>query len=538
MFPAIAFVFSRKNVELFAKEITANLLEDDSKIPYIVARECEQIVRKLPNYKEYLGLPEYTQLVALLEKGIGIHHSGMIPILREIVELLISKRYIKILFATESFAIGLNCPIRSAIFCSLKKFDGSFERYLYPHEYNQAASRCGRRGIDTVGHVIHCNNLFEMPTDTEYKELLCGKPQKLTSKFRISMSLVLTLVKTPTANIRRDVGDIEYLVGFVEKSMIKSELANSKKLSIEEIAAIETNIENYKNASKFLRTPQEICQEYNRLIVLAPTLVNKKRKEAERNIQQLLDDYRFIKEDAAQIIRSTELEQKLTQARDNLNATENYITTKIQKILRLLESNGFVGVVEEGYSLTKKGQMAAMMAEINPIIFAEFMLQTNYLENLTTIQIIQFLSCFTDIKVLADVKAIVPSASQPAVQHAILKIQTIIDTYMDYEQTHQICVSENDTRSDLELCYDLIDIIEEWCIATDELQCKWFIQTKLGEKGISIGDFTKAVLKISNITRELMNVCEQFELVELLSKLAHIDGIILKYITTAQSLYI
>ena len=255
-------------------------------------------------------------------------------------------------------------------------------------------------------------------------------------------------------------------------------------------------------------------------------------------MQQLLDDYRFIKEDAAQIIRSTELEQKLTQARDNLNATENYIITKIQRILRLLESNGFVGVVEEGYSLTKKGQMAAMMAEINPIIFAEFMLQTNYLENLTTIQIIQFLSCFTDIKVLADVKAIVPSASQPAVQHAILKIQTIIDTYMDYEQTHQICVSENDTRSDLELCYDLIDIIEEWCIATDELQCKWFIQTKLGEKGISIGDFTKAVLKISNITRELMNVCEQFELVELLSKLAHIDGIILKYITTAQSLYI
>ena len=66
MFPAIAFVFSRKNVELYAKEITANLLEDDSKIPYIVSRECEQIVRKLPNYQEYLNLPEYTKLFALL----------------------------------------------------------------------------------------------------------------------------------------------------------------------------------------------------------------------------------------------------------------------------------------------------------------------------------------------------------------------------------------------------------------------------------------------------------------------------------------
>ena len=108
---------------------------------------------------------------------------------------------------------------------------------------------------------------------------------------------------------------------------------------------------------------------------------------------------------------------------------------------------------------------------------------------------------------------------------------------MEYEENYQI-ISSNNTNSDSELCYDLMDIIEEWCIATDEPQCKWFIQTKLGEKGISIGDFTKAILKISTITRELMNLCEQFELVILLSKLAHIDGIILKYITTAQSLYV
>jgi superfamily II RNA helicase len=84
MLPAIVFVFSRKNVELCAHEITTNLLEDDSKIPYIMRRECEQIVRKFPNFKEYLELPEYNELVGLLEKGIGIHHSGMIPVLKEI----------------------------------------------------------------------------------------------------------------------------------------------------------------------------------------------------------------------------------------------------------------------------------------------------------------------------------------------------------------------------------------------------------------------------------------------------------------------
>ena len=92
MLPAIIFVFSRKNVELCANEITTNLLEDDSKIPYIIRRECQQIIRKFPNFNEYLELPEYNELVRLLEKGIGIHHSGMIPVLREIVELMISKK--------------------------------------------------------------------------------------------------------------------------------------------------------------------------------------------------------------------------------------------------------------------------------------------------------------------------------------------------------------------------------------------------------------------------------------------------------------
>lgn len=99
MMPAIVFVFSRRMVEKYAGEISVNLFQapldefrppqaaegeislyDDSKIPYIVKRECEQILRgKLPNYREYMELPEYISLVALLEKGIAIHHAGMLP---------------------------------------------------------------------------------------------------------------------------------------------------------------------------------------------------------------------------------------------------------------------------------------------------------------------------------------------------------------------------------------------------------------------------------------------------------------------------
>ena len=194
MLPGIVFIFSRKLVERTAEEVTVNLLEDDSKIPYIVKKECDTIIRKLPNYEEYLNLEEYKRLVKLLEKGVGIHHSGMIPVLREIVEMMISKKYIKLLFATESFAIGLDCPIKTAIFPSLKKFDGNGIRELYAHEYTQMAGRAGRRGIDTVGYVVHCNNLFDMPFITNYKKILSGVPQTLVSKYTISFSIILNLI--------------------------------------------------------------------------------------------------------------------------------------------------------------------------------------------------------------------------------------------------------------------------------------------------------------------------------------------------------
>ena len=108
---------------------------------------------------------------------------------------MISKRYIKLLFATESFAIGLDCPIKTAIFPALKKYDGNSMRELYSHEYTQMAGRAGRRGIDKVGYIVHCNNLFEMPYKSTYKQMLSGVPQKLVSKYNISFSVILNLIK-------------------------------------------------------------------------------------------------------------------------------------------------------------------------------------------------------------------------------------------------------------------------------------------------------------------------------------------------------
>jgi superfamily II RNA helicase len=536
MFPAIAFVFSRKNVELFAKEITTNLLEDDSKIPYTVRRECEQIIRKLPNYLEYMNLPEYNQLVSLLEKGVGIHHSGMIPVLREIVELMISKKYIKILFATESFAIGLNCPIRTAIFTSLTKFDGSGDRYLLPHEYNQAASRCGRRGIDTVGHVIHCNNLFTMPSQLEYKTMLCGGAQKLSSKLRISVPFVLNLIQ----QYGNEVGVLD----FINKTMIRKELDQDQDNIKTRIETIENHIRMAKNSLTLIRTPVEACQEYLILMKTLDNLTSKKRKDGERKIQNLIDQHKYILGDSGLVDNLTKLEIEIDDAQKDLAYGDLYFALKIEKICYLLTKCDFIwpkDIVDNTqiFALTKKGQIACSMAEINPILMSEFLVKSNYMSNMNKVQILQFLSCFTDIKVKMDCRSIVPMTNDTVILDAISHIQLAINYYYQYSSEQNITISNNGTENDLELMFDLINIIDKWCDCTDEDQCKWFVQSQLLPKDISIGDFTKAILKISTMTKELMNVAEQFEdMLPFLSKLGDIDSMILKYITTAQSLYV
>ena len=133
-------------------------------------------------------------LVSLLEKGVGIHHAGLMPILREMTELLFARGFIKVLFCTETMSVGINLPVKTTIFTDINKHDGTQFRTLYGHEYTQAAGRAGRLGLDTVGHVIHLNNIFRNVNSVNYKQMLKGAPQTLTSKFKISYNLLLNLI--------------------------------------------------------------------------------------------------------------------------------------------------------------------------------------------------------------------------------------------------------------------------------------------------------------------------------------------------------
>ena len=528
MLPAIAFVFSRKQVESCAQDITVPLLNDEKDVPFNIRRECEQIIRKLPNYKEYLELPEYLMLVSLLEKGIGIHHSGMIPVLREIVEIMISKKYIYLLFATESFAIGLDCPIRTAVFTSMSKYDGNQNRYLHAHEYTQMAGRAGRRGIDSVGHVVHCNNLFPLPRDYDYQVMLGGKPQKLVSKYNITFGLLLNLMKN---------GHTNNFHLFSNKSMVQNEINRDLESIQYEIEEYQKALSNNKSAIDTLYTPYDTCCEFISMNDDLEYANNKKRKGIERKIDEMKNNYLTIVKDCEVVSNYQSIEMKHTNSLEEYKTIETLIQTDTNKTLTILLDRDFVDFNQDSqeWIMTPYGKIASQIAEVHPLVLTRMIIQNHYFNDLTTEQLVGFLSGFCDVKVPEEYRMSSPDSCDYYVNVFMEQCKQLFDEYLDMEDEYNIGTGFNYHDA---LQYDIIDLVMEWCSCVNEEQCKYFLQKTLPEHQISVGDFNKALLKIVTITHELIIICEDQNQFECLQKLKSIEPLILKYVATSQSLYV
>jgi superfamily II RNA helicase len=477
-----------------------------------------------------MGLPEYIQLVALLEKGIGIHHSGMIPILREIVELMISKKYIKLLFATESFAIGLDCPIRTAIFTSLTKFDGQVERYVLAHEYSQMSGRAGRRGIDTIGHVVHCNNLFPIPTLTEYRGMLSGKPQTLVSKYRISYNVILNLLKS------RETHSLTDLSGFSKKSMVFGEIQNDIKSRHVEIELLQEKITQKEKTMSFLRCPRQTCESFITMEMEVGSLVNKKRKEVERAMSSLKDEYRTIIDDSKSVKELATMEKELSSLYKSISYLEQHIDSQTESICQILMDGGYMNVEDKQYVLSTIGITAASIAEIHPLILSKLMFSrwANFTD-FSSQYLVGLFSCFTDVKVAEDMKACKPNSESSFLNYRICEVIEMVDDFRQLEHDAGVWTG---ISYDNMLQFDLANLAMKWYHLEDEVSCKLFIHNELSEKSISIGDFNKAMLKIVTIAKEFIGIAETIGDVGLLYKLGQIEGGLLKYVATSQSLYV
>ena len=517
MLPALCFVLSRKTLEVCAKEVTVILLEDDSKVPYIIKNECEQILRKLPNYQEYLELPEYLEMVSLLEKGIAIHHAGVMPILREMVEILYGKGYIKLLFATETFAVGINMPTKTVVFSDINKFDGTHRRILYSHEYTQMAGRAGRRGIDTIGNVIHLNNLIKNVQIVDYRNMMQGKPQKLISKFKISYNLILNLIS---------IGDTEFLK-YAKKSMIQEDIDTKIGDIYQNILKLQKEIDNTN--INYIRTPKHIVDEYIELEFKQSRSINKKRKEIDRKITELKEFNKWIDSDKLIINNYNNKIKEIDNLQKTFDNINSYLDNNVYLILNFLEKEGFI---IENNELTVKGQIASNLREIHSLACATI-IENNELDNFSAEELVAIFSCFTNISINDDYKIINYKSTNKPLEKIISDFKKKLDYYLNFETSNII-----NTGTDYNIHYELIEYVIKWCKCTDIIECKILLKNLETEKGIFLGEFVKALLKINNISNEIESIAESIGNIALLSKLKEIPILTLKYVVTNQSLYV
>ena len=541
MLPALCYVFSRKQVEKCAEELTTTLLEFDSKVPYTVDYECEKIMRKLPNYEEYLRLPEYIKTVKLLRKGIGMHHAGLMAPLREMTELLFNMGYIKILFCTETMAVGINLPVRCSIFTDIYKYNGDVNRLLYAHEYTQASSRAGRLGYDTVGHCIHLNNLFRQVDYNSYRTMMNGKPQKLISKFKISYNLLLNLINN-SSNDSSNNNINKLIVDYAKRSMIQYDLDNKANGLAKQLAELEADASRLEEACKTITIPSQVMDDYARLTDMLPYTANKKRKECERDLKKITDEYKNIANERATLKKFIDKKKEIVVLNKSINDNQYYLDYNVDRVLHVLldeqlldNNNDNNNKLTSVSKLTIKGQIAASIRELPCLPFAT-LIEDGSLNHLDEYGLIAVFSCFTNVAVgeewsTTDIN-MVNNVSDDVV--AILKT---IDNYCERLQDLETRLLL-DTGVDYSRHYNMIEYATEWAKATNEEQCKWVLQLASEEKDIFLGEFVKAILKIVAVCAEMEAIAEMLGQVDFLYKLRQIPTLLLKYVATNQSLYI
>ncbi|SCV73573.1 BQ2448_7499 [Microbotryum intermedium] len=188
--PVIVFAFSKRECEALALQMT--------KLEFNTEDERDMVTSVFQNAIANLSdddrqLPQIEHILPLLKRGIGIHHGGLLPILKEVIEILFQEGLIKVLFATETFSIGLNMPAKTVVFTSVRKYDGRDFRNLSGGEYIQMSGRAGRRGLDDRGIVIMMTD--EKLEPAAAKSMVKGSADRLDSAFHLGYNMILNLMR-------------------------------------------------------------------------------------------------------------------------------------------------------------------------------------------------------------------------------------------------------------------------------------------------------------------------------------------------------
>lgn len=515
---AIFFVFSKKNCEKMAQQINNSLIDYDERA------EIEKIYnsKMYKHEKEYSNTPQFCLAKKLLLKGICFHHAEVIPVLKEIIEILFSKGLIKILFVTETFSVGLNMPTKTVVFTSLIKPTKKGMRLLLPHEYNQMSGRAGRRGKDLIGHVIHIP-YYKYHTNMDTKNVLHGNMLEIKSKMKIDYSFILKIYASKMN-----------IINFLERSLFSKELNKDIKIIETELENINKKLPSYDNIDDL---QLKEYKEYLKLLNISKQFgeglftvrLSKKQSKRKTILSNKYDkDCNFIKfKNSENIINIKKEKEK------ELNYIKNEIPNKIKKIENILKKFKFM---EDDNNINMHGIIAAQINEFNPIILSSMLMYDNditdskspycMLYGLEAEEIVALLSIFIKNNnknevYLEDIEC------TENIKDRIYKIKELINYYYNIEENY----IDNDDY--WELSYSNIEAVYKWAKGGNFVECLQLLNETNGG-----GSFIKNTIRINNTVNDLISLCKICMNTKLLTELSKIEQIILRDQITVKSLYI
>ena len=498
---AIFFSFSRKKCEDFTKQIQGSLLDVEDQRE--VLRVFDYHMR--PYIKTYERTPQYNTVRSLLEKGVCYHHSGLIPIFKEVVEIIFKLGLIKVLFATETFAVGVNMPTRTIVFTELIKTTNMCKRFLNTAEYKQMSGRAGRRGKDTNGTVILLP-LYDFPDLLDLKNVMVKTMPHIDSKFKIDYEYCLKTLKSKKTDI-------------FDKSLLNKEHNNNLQQYQEDLMKQEELLTNH-NFNKYLDKLDD-CNKLDKLTNNNSDLgFNIKLSQKDKKQLQVLKAN--ISSDVLSLYKDyKDLQSNIYNTQNNILYTTSYLEDMTKIFYDILLEHNYITNNQE---LTIKGICASNINECNGMLLTEIIF-SNMLDKLTTHEIIALMSIFLNPPRTGDDY----NYNSYNLRKEYKQIQEIVNKFKSQEEKISIFLDYWNIDD------SYIDIVIMWVQNKSMQDIMTFLYQEMGEYE---GTFVRNMLKLNNIITNLTNVAQIINNISLVDKLKTASELILKDIVNVNSLYL
>ena len=526
-------IFSKKNCERFADALHVTLVEGSESALAINSLE----ILLGPHLKNYNTMPRYRHIKGLISKGICYHHAGISAILKEAIEQLYVQGHIKVLFATETIAIGVNMPIRTIVLTAVEKnVDGKIHP-LNATEFKQLCGRAGRRGLDTKGLVVFLP-LYDLPSEELIKtDLLYGPLPKIISQL--------------------DLTSHSYLKLLISRSIDQNSFFNNSLLCMQNKSIVSTySIRLSYTIKQFDSMSKEVDEYVAKNNISKDIVLQIQTYISNNNIQNLNKDHGYgnvhIKMNKQQqkqqkliestIRENTELYKLLTQLdkynkdviteSNTVDTYTNYRDGRYSQICAFLTEMEYL---DEQYKPTLYGKMAGFINECNPFMLTEIFTHEDVVK-LTSEEMILLLSIFTDPiqRTNKDASTLATYTISKPVRDIIQYLQSRMDQYQYLEQRLKIISGDGFWN----ISFDYFELAQIWCNTDLSTEDHSKILTKLEEYEEFEGAYVKNMLSINNIANNLIMLCTLTQKLDMLPMLQEIEKLIVKGFVNTDSIHV